>query len=107
MKKIILLIIYITSISFGCTNVLEITIKDHVFIPNKITTFSDCKTKIIIHNQDDTPEEFESHDFNREKIVAPNAKANVILPPMKVGVYKFFGEFHEETAQGTLEVLDR
>ena len=55
-----------------------------------------------MHNQDSTPEEFESHDLNREKVVPPGAKATIYIGPLKPGRYKFFGEYHEATAKGVI-----
>ncbi len=48
-------------------NVAEftITIKDHKFIPEETTIPAGKKVKLIIDNQDATPEEFESHDLHR------------------------------------------
>ena len=48
-----------------------------------------------------------SIDLKREKIVLANSKARVILAPLKPGEYKFFGEFHEDTAQGKIIVKEK
>ena len=53
---------------------------------------------------DPTPEEFESFDFNREKIIAGGSQAVIFVGPLKPGRYNFFGEFNMETAQGYLVV---
>lgn len=81
---------------------VELVIKDHKFIPEIIEVPVGVKIKIIVHNQDNTVEEFESIDLKREKIVPGNAKIKVVLAPLKAGEYKFFGDFYKETAQGTL-----
>lgn len=81
-----------------------VVIKDHLFTPNNITLPADTKVKLIIDNQDSTAEEFESHDLKREKVIAGNTKATVMVGPLKPGTYTFFGEFHPKTAQGTLTV---
>ena len=57
---------------------------------------------VLVHNQDSTPEEFESHELNREKLIAPGKKAVIFVGPLKAGRYPFYGEFHETTARGTL-----
>lgn len=87
-------------------NILEvkIVIKDHRFVPNIVEVPKSTKIRLIIHNEDDTVEEFESHDLHREKIVMPNESINIILAPLKPGKYDFFGDFHQETAQGSLIV---
>jgi hypothetical protein len=45
---------------------------------------------------------FESHSLNREKVIAPNAKATIFVGPLKPGRYPFVGEFHEKTAKGVI-----
>ena len=60
------------------------------------------RVELVIDNQDATPEEFESHDLKREKVVPPNSKASVWIGPLSAGEYSFVGEFHEATAQGKL-----
>jgi len=83
---------------------IEISIKDHKFVPEEIKAPTNKKIKIVVHNLDDTIEEFESTDFNREKIVPPHKKVNILLAPLKSGKYTFYGEFHQDTAKGTLIV---
>ncbi|MGH1404278.1 MAG: DUF6746 family protein [Alphaproteobacteria bacterium] len=78
----------------------EIVIKDHKFSPEEITVPAGEKIKLIIDNQDPTPEEFESHDMNREKIIGGNKKAIIFVGPLKPGKYHFFGEFNMKTANG-------
>ncbi|UCM92571.1 cupredoxin domain-containing protein [Candidatus Tisiphia endosymbiont of Melanophora roralis] len=87
-------------------NIVEIVtvIKNHRFEPNIIRVESGKKIRFTIHNQDSTVEEFESHDLHREKIIMPNDSINIILAPLVPGKYDFFGDFHQETAQGSLIV---
>jgi hypothetical protein len=59
--------------------------------------------KLEVHNTDDTADEFESTDLNREKLVAPGGKATLTLGPLDAGSYRFFGDFHSDTAQGIIE----
>ncbi len=82
----------------------EITIKDHKFTPDVVEIPADTKVKLIVKNEDTTPEEFESHDFKREKIIPGGKTATILVEPLKPGEYKFFGEFNEKTAQGKLVV---
>lgn len=42
----------------------------------------------------------------REKIVMPNESIHIILAPLKSGKYEFFGDFHQDTAQGFIIVND-
>ncbi len=84
--------------------VVEIAIENHKFEPAEIKVPKNTKLKLVVHNKDATIEEFESLDFNREKIVPPGKKIHIILPPLKVGRYNFYGEFHQDTAKGVLVV---
>jgi len=77
-------------------------IKDNRFIPAQLVVPANIKFKLIVVNEDATPEEFESHELNREKIVTGKGKITVFLGPLKRGKYPFFGEFHPKTAQGVL-----
>jgi len=77
-----------------------ITIKDHRFTPSELKVPAGHKIKLLVKNNDPTAEEFESHDLHREKIIPGGADAVITLRPLDKGTYKFFGEFHEETAQG-------
>lgn len=81
-----------------------LTIKDHTFSPATIELPANKKVKLIIDNQDATPEEFESHDLKREKVIPGNTKGVVLLGPMKPGTYQYVGEFHEDKAKGTIIV---
>lgn len=81
-----------------------VVIKDHKFSPSELKIPANTKIKLVIDNQDPTPEEFESHDLNREKVVAGNGKITVFIGPLKPGTYKYAGEFHEDSAQGVIIV---
>ena len=85
----------------------DLIIKNHKFEPEILELPAGEKIRITVHNQDDTIEEFESIELKREKIVLANSKARIILAPLKPGEYKFFGEFHEETAQGKIIVKEK
>jgi Cupredoxin-like domain len=79
-----------------------VTIRNHRFVPAEITIPAKTKVKLIVINEDATPEEFESHELNREKIVAGKARITVFIGPLKPGRYPFFGEFNPKTAQGAI-----
>lgn len=83
-------------------DVYVIKIKDHKFSPAELIVPANKKLKLRIENLDPTPEEFESYDLNREKVVAGGKKITVFIGPLKPGTYKYFGEFHEDTAQGVI-----
>lgn len=79
-----------------------LTIQNHRFSPTDLTIPANTKVKLIVVNKDATPEEFESHELNREKVVAGGASINVYVGPLKAGRYPFFGDFNQATAQGVL-----
>lgn len=85
---------------------IKIVIKDHKFVPDIVEVPKSTKIRLVIHNEDDTVEEFESHDLHREKIVMPHDSIKIILAPLNPGKYDFFGDFHPDTAQGFLIVKD-
>ena len=79
-----------------------LVIRNHQFEAAELKVPAGQRVKLVVHNQDNTPEEFESHDLNREKIVPPGAKATIFVGPLKPGRYVFFGEYHEASAKGAL-----
>jgi len=83
---------------------LQLVIKNHQFQPAEIKGPAAQKLRIQVHNQDSTPEEFESHSLKREKIIPGGAKATILVGPLKPGRYEFFGEFNPATAKGTLVI---
>ena len=79
-----------------------LVIKNHRFEPAELKVPANQRVKLTVHNQDDTPEEFESHKLNREKVIPAGAKATLFIGPLKPGRYDFFGEYHESTAKGVV-----
>jgi plastocyanin len=80
----------------------EIAIKDHKFDPAVLEVPAGKEIKLIVKNLDETPEEFESNELNREKIIGGGRQGIFYLDPLKAGTYPFFGEFNQATAQGKL-----
>jgi hypothetical protein len=83
---------------------IVLTLKDHRFTPTEVNAPAGQKLKLVIENQDATPEEFESYALNREKIVPGGGRIVVYVGPLKPGRYEFFGEFNASTARGWLVV---
>jgi plastocyanin len=79
-----------------------LTIKDHRFDPAELKVPAGQKIKLTVQNLDSTPEEFESYELNREKIIPGGKSTSVYIGPLEAGRYPFFGEFHQDTAQGVL-----
>ncbi len=79
-----------------------VQIKDHKFEPAEITVPADQGFKLIVENTDKTLEEFESADLKKEKLVGAGKKITIVIGPLKSGEYRFFGDFHQKTAQGKI-----
>lgn len=75
-------------------------IKNHLFYPAELVVPAHTKVKLIVYNRDAEPEEFESYELNREKIIMGKRKGIVFIGPLEPGEYPFFGEFHPLTALG-------
>lgn len=103
MKKLIMaLIVVFAANSANAAEDIILTIKDHKFSPADFEVPAGEKVKIIVDNQDPTPEEFESYDLHREKIIQGNSKAPIFIGPLEAGKYEYFGEFNQATAKGTI-----
>lgn len=83
---------------------LEITIRGHLFYPAEVVVPAHTKIRLLIINEDPTPEEFESYELNREKVILGNSKGVIFIGPLEPGEYPFFGEFNISTAQGKIIV---
>ena len=79
---------------------VKLIIKNHRFQPTELKVPAGQKIKLVVENQDPTPEEFESYSLNREKIIPGKGKITVLIGPLKPGKYEFFGEFNMATATG-------
>jgi high-affinity iron transporter len=83
-------------------DVVQLEFRQHRFVPDHITVPANAKFRVMVKNNDDTADEFESVDLNREKLVPPGQTITVFLGPLPPGEYKFFGDFHQDTAQGVM-----
>ncbi|MFE8069918.1 cupredoxin domain-containing protein [Marinobacteraceae bacterium S3BR75-40.1] len=90
--------------AMAATPTFNLTIKDHRFQPSELTLPAQQKVKLVVSNEDASPEEFEGEDFDVERIIPGNTSATLHVGPFKPGRYEFMGEFNEDTAQGVLIV---
>jgi hypothetical protein len=102
MKKLLALLCLVSLSSWAADNEFALVIKEHRFQPEEVRVPANQKVKLVVHNQDATPEEFESHELNREKVIAPGTKATIFIGPLAPGRYPFYGEFNEKTARGVV-----
>lgn len=81
---------------------LNLALKAHRFEPSELRVPANRRIRLTVHNQDPTPEEFESQALKREKVIAAGAKGVILIGPLKPGRYEFVGEYHPATAKGVL-----
>ncbi len=79
-----------------------LTIREHRFQPAVLNVPAGKKVKLLIENQDATPEEFDSHALNREKVISGHGSATLYIGPLDAGRYPFMGEFNAASAQGEI-----
>ncbi len=96
------LLLAVASFAWADDPTFEITIKDHKFTPSEISVPAATKIKLVVKNEDATPEEFESKRLNREKVIAGKSQATIFVGPLKAGEYPFVGEYNEKTAIGKI-----
>lgn len=102
-KLILLFGMYASAAAAGKPEIV-IEIRDHLFWPSEVHVPVNTKVKLMVYNRDPYPEEFESYELNREKVIMGNHKAVIFIGPLPPGEYPFFGEFYPETAQGRVIV---
>ena len=84
----------------------HIELKTHLFYPAKIVIPANKKVKLVIHNNDDNVEQFDSFDLNREKVIFPHRSAIIFIGPLPAGEYNFFGEYNPHSARGKIVVVE-
>ena len=104
LRSLLFISVFAAGTATAATPVVEIEIKDHLFYPQEVVIPANTKVKLLIKNLDPTPEEFESYELNREKVIAGNSKTVIFIGPLPPGEYPFFGEFYPKTAQGKVVV---
>ena len=102
-KLAIVLMAFVNSISgFAADQEVGLVIRNNRFEPQEVRVPAGQKIRLLVKNLDAAAEEFESHELNREKVIAAGATATIYIGPLSPGRYPFFGEFHESTARGAV-----
>lgn len=84
---------------------VRIVIKNHRFDPSEIEVPAGRKIKLVVVNDDPTPEEFESVGLRVERVIQGGKTTEFLINPLRKNRnYSFFGEFHQDTAKGRLIV---
>ena len=98
------LVVCCANVAVAGDNDYKLLIQEHRFQPAELIIPAGKKVKLLVENRDPTPEEFESHDLNREKVIAGLSTVSIFIGPLSAGRYRFYGEFNEKTAQGVIVV---
>jgi hypothetical protein len=102
-------VVVLTGLSFGLLGAatlaadipeFRLVIEQHRFTPVVLEIPAGKKVRVVVENRDATPEEFESYDLNREKIVTGKSSIVVFIGPLKAGSYEYFGDFNPQSARG-------
>ena len=78
----------------------RLEMKNGRFEPTEIVVPANTRFKLVMHNAGQEAEEFESLELKKEKVLAPGATSFLVFVPLQPGSYRFFGDFHPDTAQG-------
>jgi hypothetical protein len=89
-------------VAFADGGDVALAIKNNRFEPAELHVPAGRKLRLVVRNLDAGPEEFESYELNREKVIAPGGDAKIYVGPLAPGRYPFFGDFHQDTARGAL-----
>lgn len=81
---------------------IPLVIRNHRFEPAELHVPTNTPVWIEVRNEDPTAEEFDSTELGVEKVIAGGRQAVVRLKPLAPGRYGFIGEYHSDTAAGTV-----
>ena len=81
---------------------IEVHLKNHKFTPSVIKVKANKPSMILLYNDDDGADEFDSSSLKIERVVPGHNKANIRIRALAPGKYPFMGEFHAATAQGVV-----
>ena len=102
MRRLLLLALFAAAPVLAADDEIRLVIQDHRFQPAEVVVPAGKKIKLVVENRDPTPEEFDSHALNREKVIAGKSTATIFIGPLAPGRYPFVGEYNEKTAQGVI-----
>ena len=102
MRNLLFLCVLLPALAIAQVPEFKLSIKDHKFTPSELRVPANQKLKLIVANEDPTPEEFESHALHREKVIPGRTSATIFIGPLRPGRYPFEGEFNSSTAKGVV-----
>ena len=80
----------------------KLLMKDGRFFPETVEVPANTRFRLELKNEGPGATEFESIELKKEKVLAPGVTSNLVFFPLKPGSYKFFDDFHPDTAQGRI-----
>lgn len=80
----------------------QLVIKDGRLFPETIEVPAQTRFRLEVRNEGSDAAEFESLELKKEVVLAPGITRKLVFVPLKAGTYRFFDEFHAETAQGRI-----
>jgi len=102
MRPLLVALLLLPVLAFADDFEYRLIIRDHQFEPVELRVPAGKKVRLVVENQDQSAEEFDSHALNREKVIPANSTAPVYIGPLSPGRYPFIGEFHSNTANGVV-----
>jgi hypothetical protein len=102
MRQLLLIGLLAAAPALAADDEIRLVIQGHRFQPEEVVVPAGRKVKLVVENRDATPEEFESHALNREKVIAGKSTATIYVGPLAPGRYPFVGEYNERTARGAI-----
>lgn len=81
---------------------IQLVIKGGRLYPEKLEVPAGVRFRLSVRNDGPGAAEFESLELKKELVLGPGVTRTLVFHPLKPGSYKFFDEFHAETAQGLL-----
>ncbi|MFA7292818.1 MAG: cupredoxin domain-containing protein [Rhodocyclaceae bacterium] len=81
---------------------IQLLMKDGRLFPETLEVPANTRFRLQIRNEGPGAAEFESLELRKETVLAPGVTRALVFHPMKPGTYKFFDDFHPETAQGRI-----
>ena len=81
---------------------IQLLMKDGRLFPETLEVPANTRFRLQIRNEGPGAAEFESLELRKETVLAPGVTRALVFHPMKPGIYRFFDDFHPETAQGKI-----
>ena len=80
----------------------NLTLKAHRFAPAELHVPAGKPFFLVVSNEEDTPDEFETNSPPLEKVILPGSQGRVRVRPLAPGRFTFFDDFHPGTPRGVI-----